>query len=219
MQLTPSVRTSYANNWAAMKVTPSLIPQLQALTKRFAAYRTRYEQVQQATGVPWYFIAIVHERESDTDFDTYLGNGDPLNRKTKHVPAGRGPFKTWEDGAIDALRYQGLDKWKDWSLEGTLYQFEAYNGWGYVGKTNSPYVWSWTNLYSHGKYVEDGKYSSSAVDHQPGCAAMLWQMIESGLVENPNAAAPIPVPDAPVAKPDNGWLSRVLFGRFASIFN
>ena len=189
MQLTPALRTSYANSWAAMKVKPNLIPQLKAIADNFAANRARYDAVQQATETPWWWAAIAHKRESDCDFSTYLGNGDPLNRVTRDVPSGRGPFPTWQAGAIDALHYDGIDKWTDWSIEGALYKFEAWNGWGYRGKTNSPYLWAWTNQYESGKYIADGNYSASAIDHQPGCAAMLWQMIQMGLIP--------PFPDEP----------------------
>ena len=176
-----------------MKVNPSRIPALTALANKFAANKAIYEEIEKATNVPWEFVAIANERESGGDLTTYLGNGDPLNRVTTHVPAGRGPFASWADGAIDALKYQGLDKWTDWSIEGILYQFECYNGLGYLGKTNSPYVWSWSNLYSSGKYISDGHYSSSAVDQQPGCAPMLWQMIQMGLIAAP-AQTPPPQP-------------------------
>ena len=59
-------------------------------------------------------------RESGADFSTYLGNGEPLTRRTRIVPKGRGPFKTWEDGAVDALRFDSLDDVlaEDWTIEG-----------------------------------------------------------------------------------------------------
>lgn len=200
--LTPSVRASYAFSWANMKVTPSRVASLKALATKFAKNRAQYAEVETLTGVPWWWIAIVHERESSCDFSTYLGNGDPLDRVSTHEPAGRGPFPTWSAGAVDAIRLQGLDKWKDWSIEAALFQFEAYNGWGYLGKTNSPYVWSWSNLYSRGKYVADGVFSPTTIDPQPGCASMLFQMILAGLI--PQLVSKVigmstdtPVPTAP----------------------
>jgi len=46
---------------------------------------------------------------------------------------------------------------------------ESYNGLGYYNKgLVSPYVYSGTNVYTKGKYVVDGKFSSSTIDGQPG---------------------------------------------------
>ena len=174
MRFTPTVKLGYTNLWAKAKVLPGYEVALKSIcTRKFIANRARYEAVEKLTGVPWWWIAIVHERESGCNFFTHLANGDPLDKPTTHVPAGRGPFDTWEDGAVDALRYMGLDQITDWSLPHALYQFERYNGWGYLGRCNSPYVWSWTDLYTGGKFISDGVFSASAVDNQPGCAAML----------------------------------------------
>ena len=178
------MKAGYEALWAKARVLPQREAELKALADKLARYRVRYEIVEHATGVPWWFTAIIHERESDCDFTTHLANGDPLDHKTVHVPAGRGPFATWELGAIDALRYMGLDKIEDWSIPHALYQFERYNGWGYIGRTNSPYVWSWTDLYDTGKFQEvwnGSRYVSvfkpSLKDPQPGAAAMLKSLI------------------------------------------
>jgi hypothetical protein len=48
---------------------------------------------------------------------------------------------------------------------------------GLSRKTNSPYLWSWTDLYTAGKYVADHVYSRSAVDKQPGCVAILKSLV------------------------------------------
>ena len=98
-------------------------------------------------------IAAIHRRESDCDFDTYLGNGEPLDEVTTLVPAGRGPFDTWEEGAIDALTYDGLTEVTDWRLEKMLFHLEKYNGLGYHNKTPplpSPYLWAGTNIQEPG---------------------------------------------------------------------
>jgi lysozyme family protein len=69
------------------------------------------------------------------NFNRHLHNGDPLTARTVQVPAGRPktgepPF-TWEESATDALMLEKLDQWEDWSVPGTLYKLEQYNGWGY----------------------------------------------------------------------------------------
>ncbi len=65
--------------------------------------KQRYLTVAGKTSVPWYFIAVVHEREASQDWNTHLGQGDPLGEVTRHVPVGEPAFKTWEEGAVDAL--------------------------------------------------------------------------------------------------------------------
>lgn len=74
-----------------------------SVAKRLVAAKGRYQAVAARTGVPWPFIAVVHEREASQNWRTQLGQGDPLDMVSVHVPRGRGPFKTWEDGAYDAL--------------------------------------------------------------------------------------------------------------------
>ena len=74
--------------------------------------KPRYDQVANATGVPWYVIGIIHEMEGGLNFTTHLHNGDPLTRRTVQVPAGRPPTGMppfqWEESAIDALDAGGL---------------------------------------------------------------------------------------------------------------
>lgn len=137
--------------------------------------KMRYLGVEVETGVPWMMIAAIHRRESDCDWDTYLGNGEPLGQVTKLVPKGRGPFDSWEEGAIDALTYDGLTEVIDWRLEKMLFHLEKYNGLGYHNKgLPSPYLWAGTTIQEPGKYVADGKFDPDAWDKQPGCCGLLF---------------------------------------------
>ncbi len=144
--------------------------------------RLQYEAVVKALkemgypGMPWEFVAVTHMRESNANFSTYLGNGQPLNRKTTIVPKNRGPFPDWKSGAIDALvncaPYSAKNK--DWSIGGMLAELEKYNGLGYASKgVPSPYIWAGTDQYTKGKYVRDGVYDPNHVDKQLGCAGLL----------------------------------------------
>jgi hypothetical protein len=108
------------------------------------------------------------------NLSTYLGNGQPLSKKTTVVPIGRGPFTTFLAGALDAIRLQGMDKLAPWTIEKVLFWLERFNGQGYAAhNVNSPYVWSWTNLYTAGKFTSDHGFDAGAVDKQGGCAAIL----------------------------------------------
>ena len=162
--------------WDNCKVPEANAAAFRSAATRITANRSRYEKVSKLTGVPWWFIGVTHYRESNLDFNTYLGNGQVLNKKTTIVPKGRGPFASWEDGAVDALvncaPYAARNK--DWSVGGSLAMLEQYNGLGYAGKgLPSPYIWSGTNQYTKGKYVSDGVFSATAVDKQLGCAGIL----------------------------------------------
>jgi len=163
-----------AKRWDHMTIKPERQHEFAAIAERLYAHRDRYQEVEALTGVPWPLIAVLHLRESDADFHTYLGNGEPLNRRTRLVPKGRGPFATWEDGAVDALKYDGLTSLKDWRIEKQLWAAEGFNGWGYANRgLPSPYVWGGTNIQKPGKYVADGKWNGRVWDTQPGVAPIL----------------------------------------------
>lgn len=167
--------------WYAMRISADKGPLFKAVADRLLFNKPRYEAVSKALAaqgytIPWEFIAVTHQRESSGNFNTYLGNGQPLSKKTTIVPKGRGPFTSWEEGAIDALLNASpyAAKNEDWSIGGTLEMLEKYNGLGYAAKgVPSPYVWAGTNQYTAGKYVSDGVYDANHVDTQLGCAGLL----------------------------------------------
>jgi lysozyme family protein len=153
------------------------------------SYKSRYETVATGTGVPWHIIGLFHMRESNFNFRTHLANGDPLfdskgnGLKTIRVPAGLGPFKTWEEGAIAALKHQGFtDSSYHWDLVNALENIETWNGPGYknLGVAN-PFLWAKTNNYVKGKYIADHVYDPNVVDKQLGCAAVLMALKTHGV--------------------------------------
>lgn len=150
--------------------------------------RKSYEQVFDQTCVPWYVVAIIHGMECGFDMASHLHNGDSLKAKTKQVPAGRPnpwlPPSDWVSSAVDALRYDKLDEQADWDLANTLYRWESYNGWRsrLLYKINTPYLWSFSNQYTKGKFVRDNVWDGNAVSNQCGAAVMLKALIEGGHV-------------------------------------
>jgi lysozyme family protein len=149
--------------------------------------KARYQEIEKATGVPWFVVAIIHEREADQNWNAQLGQGDPLSAPSRHVPKGRGPFAAHDGhdafywGAVDALMkcapYAG--HWADWTAAGALTLLELYNGIGYeiYHHECSPYDWGATDQEERGKYTSDGRFSSVIWDTQIGCAAMIKGMI------------------------------------------
>jgi lysozyme family protein len=164
--------------WANAKLTRNFT----GVAKRLIASepKARYQAVSVKTGVPWPFLAVAHERESSQDWNRSLAQGDPWSGVSVHVPAGRGPFRSWGDAAIDALVNCSphAARNKDWSIGGTLTMLEEYNGLGYAARGRpSPYIWSGTDQYKSGKFVRDGVYDPNVVDSQLGCAGLLMAMM------------------------------------------
>lgn len=173
-----ALRAANEKRWADAKLTrgPEFIP----VAKRLVEAKSRYQAVEKLTGVPWIFIAVTHQRESSQNWDRSLAQGDPWNKKSTHVPIGRGPFKSWEEAAVDALVNCGpyASRNSDWSVGGLLTLLERYNGIGYANKGRpSPYLWSGTDQYKSGKYVADGVYDPNEIDKQLGCAGLIMAMM------------------------------------------
>lgn len=139
--------------------------------------KEKYVAVEAKTGVPWKLISGLHYRESSLNFKGVLHNGEYIlgtGKKTKLVPAGRGPFSTWEEAAIDALGIKKSIFPKVWTDAEILEFAERFNGLGYRNKgIPSPYVWGGTTKYKSGHYVADGKFSSTAIDKRLGVAAII----------------------------------------------
>lgn len=180
-----SALNTQVSGWDGMKIDPAHQAAAEAIGHLLLKNRARYEAVQVLTGVPWWFIAAIHQRESaihvresSVDFHTYLGNGEPLNRVTRLVPVGRGPFDSWEDGAVDALKLEGFVGLSGWDMSAAVARAEKYNGMGYAKRgLPSPYVWSWSDQYHSGKFVRDGVFDADTVDQQCG-VAVIWKIFQ-----------------------------------------
>lgn len=196
-----ALKAANGRRWQAMHLRANRIPQFDSTAKRLceATAKARYQGVTDrliSVGyqpVPWWFIAVVSEREygGPPHWDKQLGQGDPLSRASWHDPRGRGPFLShegdvtpgfdaWTRGAMDALIECGpyAARWTDWTAGGTLTLWEEYNGLGYAAHgVPSAYVWSGSDQYVSGKYVADHDYRSNVVDVQEGCAGIIVRMM------------------------------------------
>ncbi|MBM3738467.1 MAG: hypothetical protein FJW39_22025 [Acidobacteria bacterium] len=199
IKLDAALRDEYQKLFDTCAVRAERAAGVDAIVGKMLANRARYETASRSTNVPWYVIAAIHAMESAMSFSKHLHNGDPLTARTVQVPAGRpksgAPPFTWEVSADDALRLRKLHLVTDWTVPGMLFQVEGYNGWGYRQyhpETKSPYLWSFSSHYSKGKYVADGKWSTTAVSGQCGAAVMIKRLVERG-----DAVLPTPPPAAP----------------------
>jgi lysozyme family protein len=183
-QLFQKYRAGYDANWAGLTIRPSCMADIDKQARTLISSKERYRQVERLTGVPWWFTGLCHYREASFRFDRYLGNGQPLNRVTTIVPEGRGPFGTFEDGAVDAFKIKGWVGAKDWSLARVTFRLEGFNGYGYHGKgVNSPYLYGGSNRYGPpdaraGKYVRDHVFDPNHVDTQLGTLVILKRLAE-----------------------------------------
>ncbi len=190
-----------AGRWRTMRLDPSRLHTFDTIAQKLCATDAK-ARFQAVTGrlvkagmqpVPWWFIAIVAEREygGPPHWDKQLGQGDPLHAVSHNEPAGRGPFldrpgddinnNAWLRCALDALIDSAphAAHWPDWTAGGTMTIFEEYNGLGYAARgVPSAYVWSGTDQYVSGKYVADHVYRAGVKDVQEGCAPILHQLMQ-----------------------------------------
>jgi len=189
VNLTSAVKSEYDRLWNTCEIRPERRAEAARIADRIAGHRRRYEAAGGPHGVPWYVVGIIHQLEASGDFAKHLHNGDPLTARTVRVPTGRptsgNPPFAWEFSAADALVHDGLGSWRDWSISATLFVFERFNGFGYRKPEiaiPSPYLWSFSNHYTKGKYIADNVYSGTAVSAQCGTGILLRLLSDRGLV-------------------------------------
>lgn len=177
------------DRWNAAKIKPSWQIAVDKAVMLYLRTKDRYEAVEnmRSNGVPAPVIFCLHYRESSNSFKCHLHEGSSLLHRTRDVPKNRlpppdDPPYEWTHSAEDAIyvcdRLQGPWDTITWSVGKII----AYNGMGYDKRgVPSPYAYSGTNIYISGKFTSDGHYSSSAIDQQLGCVAILLRMREKGI--------------------------------------
>jgi lysozyme family protein len=215
-------RQGYLELWGKAKVRPGDVARATAAAEKLMALAPRYKKLEAKTGVPWYAVALIHMRECNNNFRGVLHNGELIvgtGRKTKLVPAGRGPFATFEESAIDALKdYAGAV----WDIGQIAFICEKFNGFGYRGKgIPSPYLWAASTVQKPGKYVADHVYDASHWDTQLGTMTVFKRLCEldaevAARVNGKNSPAVIPPPPDIEAVPPKPHAS--FWTSFLSIF-
>jgi lysozyme family protein len=160
------LKDEYQHCFDRCTIRPEFAGTVAYYLKRLKQGRPTYQLVERELGVPWAFVGVIHAMECGFNFAGHMHNGDPLTARTVQVPKGHPkvgtpPF-TWLQSALDALRLKKFDQIGDWSVPHMLYR-------GLI----SPYLWSFSNLYSKGKFVKDGKFDPEAVSKQCGAGLML----------------------------------------------
>jgi lysozyme family protein len=221
--LTDDLRQQYQTLFNSCVVNPGRQAVVESTIARIMPNQARYQSVAGPLGMPWFFVAVIHNMECSLNFNCHLHNGDPLTARTVHVPAGRPPSGqppfTWEQSATDALTVEGFANKTDWTLPAILYRLEAYNGFGYrnrVPPINTPYLWSFSNQYTSGKFVADRQFDPNAVSSQCGAAVILFQMVQNGAVSflAPVVGAGAAAASTPVSTPAPTMTAAQLAAQF-----
>jgi lysozyme family protein len=161
--------------------------------KAVLAAMPRYIDAAAALGMPPQcaaFIGALDLRESNCNPRAALGQGDPWNERSVHVPAGFGPFKSWADACRFYLAREHINAITSpsaWTAEWLCFEGNGWNGFGPNAHERVPgYLFSCTAVYDTpryggvglgGKYIADNEWSGTAVDVQPG----IWPVIQAVL--------------------------------------
>ena len=180
-----------------VKITDAFDEQIEQFKAAYLNNQERYKSLAEKTGVPPELLALIHYRENTNDyfsgtFGVHLHNGQELGKTTTVYPVGI-CFYDFDTAAVDAMKGQqsNINQFNltadSQDLVAMLCFAECYNGKGYYNKgRNSPYIYSGTNLYTKGKYVEkkdeNGKthsvYEPELVDQQVGAYVLLSSLME-----------------------------------------
>lgn len=77
-KLTEAFRDNYRRLFDLARIRPQHAKAVDRWCDKVLANQTRYESIGNPLGIPWFFIAAAHMRESSLDFTKHLHNGDPL---------------------------------------------------------------------------------------------------------------------------------------------
>ncbi len=222
----------YTNLLAQMVINRDQEDELMARAKVILARANQedYASVIAATGVPKLWAMASFERESSSDYRTSPAQGDRWDEVSIHVPRGLGPYRNWAASAIAAYRIDRLDQVGagNWSWARGCFEGELFNGFGpRLHGRHTGYLWSWSNIYTGGKYIADGVWSAVAIDQQCGMIPLMVGLLRldpslaladrapPALVRpSPLAASPPLVPDPAPAPAGVGldvrWLQQRL---------
>jgi lysozyme family protein len=165
MEFTEEVRREYRRMFRSLVVRPERRAIVGQIAGSLVARRRRYERAGAPVGVPWWFVAILHELEAARSFHT------------------REPSRTWEKSTTDALTRHGLADVGNWSITRALYRFERHDGFGYRRlAVPSPYLWSFSQHYERGQFAADGAFHAHQVSRGCGAGVLLRTLVDHGHV-------------------------------------
>jgi lysozyme family protein len=165
MEFSEALRREYRRMFRSLAVRPerrAIVPQV---VRSLVAHRRRYERAGAPVGVPWWFVAILHDLEGARSF---------------HRPE---PSRTWAQSATEGLMRRGLADVGGWSITRALYRFERLDGFGYRSlDVASPYLWSFSQHYERGQFAADGAFHAHQVSRGCGAGVLLRTLVDHGHV-------------------------------------
>jgi lysozyme family protein/peptidoglycan hydrolase-like protein with peptidoglycan-binding domain len=176
------LRSEYNRLLQTCEIRADKLTEVQDICDTILANKPRYEAIATAASVPWFMVAAIHSLEGGLNFKTHLHNGDPLTARTVNEPAGRpkngSPPFTFEESAIDALAFDKVAVNLEPTFAGICFKLEGFNGFRSreLG-IHTPYLWSFSNHYTKGKFVKDGVFDPNAVSKQCGSAVILLRLL------------------------------------------
>ena len=213
-----ALKGEYGQLLSVMQVREECRKLVDEVAVKLIGYKTRYQPVTDAIGVPVLFIGPSFEREGSSNFALNPAQGWPLHSTSKIIPH-NGPFPNWFSAAIAAYKIDGLDKVgrDNWTWELICFSGEKLNGFGYRDEhhMHSPYLWGGTNIQMRGKYTSDDKFDPNEMDPQLGIIPVAKRMLEI----DPSLALPAVayVPSPPIssgiaAEPESGaaWVQQTI---------
>lgn len=194
-----ALRKEYNDLLTTCEIKPSRLGEVQAICNKIVRNQERYKAIGDDNDVPWFMVAVIHSLEGDLDFETHLHNGDSLKRRTVNDPPGRPPGNppfTFEESAKDALAFDKMNVNLEKTFAGICFKLEGFNGFGSRARgIHTPYLWSFSNHYTAGKFVADGKFNPTAVSKQCGGAVILRRLLEMKEISFVEHQAPAPQDD------------------------
>ena len=163
-----------------------------------------YEATAAVTKIPAAWIGPTDCREDDCNPNRGIGQGDPWNRISVHVPRGEGPFASKAIADQFYLHYDKIDVLRGsaaWTLPYSCWSWESWNGFGPRAHGRlSGYLWACMDVYDTaafgghglgGKYVADGVWDPNEVDPQPGAVVLYLELVR----RHPSLAIGGPLPE------------------------
>lgn len=172
-EISESLRAEYLKNWLESTINSSHRKSVERIVDKILEKKKIYEEACELSGYDFFFMVTAHYRECGNDLNRQLLNGQRWTQRTTLVPKGLGPFQSFQDSCKKAFDLKPKMK-NPRNISELLHALERHNGWGYRRRGIwSPYIWSYTTLYTTGYYTSDGNFSMKAVNRQSGCAAIL----------------------------------------------
>jgi lysozyme family protein len=72
-----SLRNEYENLFNTCVIRSERVQAVDALVAKLQANKTRYQNVSATLGIPWGFVAVIHNMEASLNFTKHLHSGDP----------------------------------------------------------------------------------------------------------------------------------------------